>query len=350
MAIVKNNLTGLYYDDVTGETVDPRTATDNKFKTYGVMQSDVNPDGVGSANPAEGIMGAGLSLLGNAAGGVVGSLATGGLSTLGSIGGQAISGLFGNDKESQQKAAMQNALDMQEKSIQNEIKYQEAKNLASQTNSLGLTGQAAALDAQRAMDKNGPTADAMSAARNMTAQANSGLMGAQSQANLARITGQQQANTMMANARAMSGGNPASAMALMGKIGDQLGANNLQALQAGNDALQRANSQAVQAQGQAGSLLDDSRKTNFSTNVAPHLTSTNATANGTAAATTSSGSSASSMERGESINPFENAAAQWQSNISAEQAAKQRTGASLLGYGAYRKAKSGGNMYGDGSY
>ena len=330
--------------------LNPKTATDNKFKTYGVMQSDVNPDGAGSANPAEGIMGAGMSLLGNAAGGVLGSLATGGLSTLGSIAGQGIAGLFGADKTSAQKAAMQNALDMQEKSIQNEIKYQEAKNLASQTNSLGMTGQAAALDAQRAMDKNGPTADAMSAARNMTAQANSGLMGAQSQANLARITGQQQANTMMANARAMSGGNPASAMALMGKIGDQLGANNLQALQAGNDALQRANSQAVQAQGQAGNLLDDSRKTNFSTNVAPHLTNTNATANGTAAATTSSGSSASSMERGESINPFENAAAQWQSNISSEQAAKQRTGASLLGYGAYRKAKSGGNMYGDGSY
>ena len=44
-------------------------------------------------------MGAGMSLLGNAAGGVMGSLATGGLSTLGSIAGQGIAGLFGADKK-----------------------------------------------------------------------------------------------------------------------------------------------------------------------------------------------------------------------------------------------------------
>ena len=110
------------------------------------------------------------------------------------------------------------------------------------------------------MDKTGASASAINAANNMNAQAQSGLTGAASQANIAKITSQQQAGNMLDQARGMSG-NPAAAMAMMNKIGQQMGQNNMAALGAANDAIAKANNVAVNASGQASSLLDESAKT-----------------------------------------------------------------------------------------
>lgn len=217
---------------------------------------------------------------------------------------------------------------LQEKSLLNDLKYQEAKNLASQTNSLGMTGQAAAIDAQRAMDMNGPTSDAIAASNNMNAQAQSGISGAATQSNIAKISGQQQTGSMMDQARGMSG-NPAAAMAMMSKIGQQAGQNNLAALAAGNDAINKANSTAMGAAAQGGSLLDESRKTNFATNIAPHLTKTDASLN-TANATIGGGAAAVTGSAGGNdhliTNPLENMASMYQGDASAKQAYNQAYG------------------------
>ena len=73
---------------------------------------------------------------------------------------------FGGNAEDKANAQIESMGKLQENALLNDLKYQEAKNLASQTNSLGLVGQAAALDAQRAMDKTGASADAINAANN----------------------------------------------------------------------------------------------------------------------------------------------------------------------------------------
>ena len=252
------------------------------------------------------------------------------------VGGDIVSGglnkLFGNGAEETAQAKMEAAGKLQEQSIENDIKYQEAKNLASQTNALGMTGAAAAFDAQRAMEKNGPSMEAQSAAASMNAQAQSGLSGAASQANIAKITGQQQTANMLSEARGMSG-NPAAAMAVMSKIGQQAGQNNLSALAASNDAISKANALAIGASGQGASLLDESRKTNFSTNIAPHLTQTNATLN-TANAAIGAGTAEAMSSAGESDyqigNPLENMAAMYQGDASGQRAGEQAYGASLL--------------------
>lgn len=276
---------------------------------------------------AMGAVGGGVGALTGMGG--IASLAAGGLNSLGSIAGEGIASLFGKDKVSEQKSAMQNTLDLQEKALQNDIKYQESKNLASMTNSLGMTGQSAALDAQRAMDKNGPTSEAISSSNNMVNQARSGLSGAASQANISKISGQQQAGNMMDIARGTTG-NPAAAMAMMGKIGSQLGQNSLQALNAGNDAIAKANNATSNAYGQAGSLLDESRKTNFSTNIAPHLTTVNAN-NNSANQAIGSGSEASQYAEGMSINPLENGAAYLQKEASNAQDIRQKSGGMVAG-------------------
>ena len=299
-----------------------------------------------STDPGSDLINKGMGIMGDAVLAGTGMSTVAGLTNAaGSLVGEGVSRLFGADKQSQQKAAMNNALWMQEQSLQNDIKYQEAKNLASMTNSLGLTGQAAALDAQRAMDKNGPTADAISNSNAMISQANAGLGGAQSQANLARITNAQQAGGLMNTARSIGAGNPAAASALMAKVGDQMGQNNLQSMQASNDAIQKANAASAAAYGQAASLLDDSRKTNFNTNVAPHLTNVNSNLN-SAQTTTSSGMEASSREEGMTINPLENTAMSLQQGATAAQTAGQQLGGSLMGMGAAQYGLAGGNKYG----
>jgi hypothetical protein len=194
-----------------------------------------------------------------------------------------------------------------------------------------MTGQAAAIDAQRAMDMNGPTSDALAASNNMNAQAQSGISGAATQANIAKISGQQQTGGMMDQARGMSG-NPAAAMAMMNKIGQQAGQNNLAALAAGNDAINKANSTAIGAAAQGGSLLDESRKTNFATNVSPHLTRTDANLN-TANATIGGGAAAVTGSAGGNdhliTNPLENIASMYQGDASGRQAFNQAFGAAI---------------------
>lgn len=263
---------------------------------------------------------AGVSGLLNSGGDVLGM----GLSKLMGFG-------FGGNAQDSADAQIESMGKLQENALLNDLKYQEAKNLASQTNSLGLTGQAAALDAQRAMDKTGASASAINAANNMNAQAQSGLSGAASQANIAKITSQQQAGNMLDQARGMSG-NPAAAMSMMSKIGQQMGQNNMAALGAANDAISKANNVAVNASGQASSLLDESAKTNFATNVAPHLTQTNANLNTATASIGAGGGNISSTAGGNDsliTNPLENLASMYQGDASGKRAAEQAIGASL---------------------
>lgn len=238
---------------------------------------------------------------------------------------------FGGNAADSANAQIESMGKLQENALLNDLKYQEAKNLASQTNSLGLTGQAAAMDAQRAMDKTGASASAINAANNMNAQAQSGLTGAASQANIAKITSQQQAGNMLDQAKGMSG-NPAAAMAMMSKVGQQMGQNNMAALGAANDAIAKANNTAIGASGQAGSLLDESAKTNFATNVAPHLTQTNANLNTATASIGAGGGNISSAAGGNDhliTNPLENLASMYQGDASGNQAFKQAWGAGL---------------------
>lgn len=238
---------------------------------------------------------------------------------------------FGGNAADSANAQIESMGKLQENALLNDLKYQEAKNLASQTNSLGLTGQAAALDAQRAMDKTGASASAINAANNMNAQAQSGLTGAASQANIAKITSQQQAGNMLDQARGMSG-NPAAAMAMMNKVGQQMGQNNMAALGAANDAIAKANNVAVNASGQASSLLDESAKTNFATNVAPHLTQTNANLNTATASIGAGGGNISSAAGGNDhliTNPLENLASMYQGDASGSQAFKQAFGTAI---------------------
>ena len=117
-----------------------------------------------------------LSLLGDASSGV------------GMLGGMGLGKMFGMDGGSMASSMNKTGLELQQKSLENDIKYQQAKNLASLTNQAGLTGNAAALDAQRALDeKNGPSADAIFNSNNMVNNAQSGIGAAFSQGNLARI-------------------------------------------------------------------------------------------------------------------------------------------------------------------
>ena len=238
---------------------------------------------------------------------------------------------FGGSAADKANAQIESMGKLQENALLNDLKYQEAKNLASQTNSLGLTGQAAALDAQRAMDKTGASASAINAANNMNAQAQSGLTGAASQANIAKITSQQQAGNMLDQAKGMSG-NPAAAMAMMNKVGQQMGQNNMAALGAANDAIAKANNTAVSASGQASSLLDESAKTNFATNVAPHLTQTNANLNTATASIGAGGGNISSSAGGNDhliTNPLENLASMYQGDASGSQAFNQAAGSAF---------------------
>ena len=250
---------------------------------------------------------------------------------LGMFGSKLLGFGFGGNAEDKANAQIESMGKLQENALLNDLKYQEAKNLASQTNSLGLTGQAAALDAQRAMDKTGASASAINAANNMNAQAQSGLTGAASQANIAKITSQQQAGNMLDQARGMSG-NPAAAMAMMNKIGQQMGQNNMAALGAANDAIAKANSTAIGAAGQASSLLDESAKTNFATNVSPHLTQTNANLNTATASIGAGGGNISSSAGGNDhliTNPLENLASMYQGDASGRQAFNQAFGSAI---------------------
>ena len=201
-------------------------------------------------------------------------------STGGMLGGIGIGKMFGMDGGSQASSMNNAGLDLQQKALENDIRLQQSRNLASLTNQAGLTGNAAALDAQRALDeKNGPSADAIFNSNNIVNNAQSGLGAAFNQGNLARIGAAQQSGNMIDAIRNGNAGGSVASLGIINNASKQMAQNVIGATSAANDAISRANTNLSNAYGQSQGMLDASRNTQFNTQVAPHLTSVNATNN-----------------------------------------------------------------------
>lgn len=244
----------------------------------------------------------------------------------GDLMGMGLGKLFSLDGGSISSKAADAVNKLQEQALQTDIKYQQDRNRESLTNAAGMTGRAAALDAQRALDENNrPSAAALSGANKIVQQAQSGIGAAQSQANLSRLQGQQQTAGVLDALRSSPTGNAAATIATLGKATQQMGQNQLSSAAGANQAIQQANQGAMAAYSGANDMLDKSRQVQFQTQVQPHLTQVNATNQTANSAIGSGGASVanSASSAGLMTNPLAGMATSLMSSAGAKDAAQQ---------------------------
>jgi len=139
------------------------------------------------------------------------------------------------------------------------------------TNAMGQQGQAAAMEAQRRMNSQMVSGDAVADKNRLLANAASAQSGAAQNAAMLMRQSQLSQQNLKDIVKNMASGSATSKLGNIAALGQQSAASNLQAFQQAQQAQQQANQQALAATAAASDIYSKDLASNFERNVKPAL-------------------------------------------------------------------------------
>lgn len=190
----------------------------------------------------------------------------GGVGTL--LGSKLVKGLFGDSK-----AQTKSALEAADKAAQTAVDKvaQNKSALLQNTNALGQQGAAAGIEAQRRLNSQMVSGDAVADKNRLLASGDSLQQNAMQMAQQGMRQNQMSQQNLAKSIMNMRGGSGVANMGALQEIAGQQAAGNLQAMRAGQEGLQQAAAQQANIASQASDIYQKDLASNFQRNVAPAL-------------------------------------------------------------------------------
>jgi len=184
------------------------------------------------------------------------------------VGSKLVKGLFG-DSKFQTKSALE-AADKAAQSAVDKV-AQNKSALLQNTNALGQQGAAAGIEAQRRINSQMVSGDAVADKNRLLASGDSLQQNAMQMAQQGMRQNQMSQQNLAKSIMNMRGGSGVANMGALQEIAGQQAAGNLQAMRAGQEGLQQAAAQQANIASQASDIYQKDLASNFQRNVAPAL-------------------------------------------------------------------------------
>jgi len=199
-------------------------------------------------------------------GAALGADLLGGVGTV--LGSKLMKGLFG-DSKSQTKSALEAADKAAQTAVDTVAQNKSA--LLQNTNALGQQGAAAGIEAQRRMNSQMVSGDAVADKNRLLSAGDSLQKNAMQMAQQGMRQNQMSQQNLAKSIMNMRGGSGVANMGALQEIAGQQAAGNLQAMRAGQEGLQQAAAQQANIASQASDIYQKDLASNFQRNVAPAL-------------------------------------------------------------------------------
>jgi len=196
----------------------------------------------------------------------IGADLLGGVGTV--LGSKLMKGLFG-DSKSQTKSALEAADKAAQTAVDKVAQNKSA--LLQNTNALGQQGAAAGIEAQRRMNSQMVSGDAVADKNRLLSAGDSLQKNAMQMAQQGMRQNQMSQQNLAKSVMNMRGGSGVANMGALQEIAGQQAAGNLQAMRAGQEGLQQSAAQQANIASQASDIYQKDLASNFQRNVAPAL-------------------------------------------------------------------------------
>ena len=190
----------------------------------------------------------------------------GGVGTV--LGSKLVKGLFG-DSKAQTKSALEAADKAAQLAVDKVAQNKSA--LLQNTNALGQQGAAAGIEAQRRINSQMVSGDAVADKNRLLASGDSLQQNAMQMAQQGMRQNQMSQQNLAKSVMNMRGGSGVANMGALQEIAGQQAAGNLQAMRAGQEGLQQSAAQQANIASQASDIYQKDLASNFQRNVAPAL-------------------------------------------------------------------------------
>ncbi len=215
---------------------------------------------------ADAITGGGGGIFTGGIGAAFGADLLGGVGTW--LGSKLVKGLFG-DSKSQTKSALEAADKAAQLAVDKVAQNKSA--LLQNTNALGQQGAAAGIEAQRRINSQMVSGDAVADKNRLLASGDSLQQNAMQMAQQGMRQNQMSQQNLAKSVMNMRGGSGVANMGALQEIAGQQAAGNLQAMRAGQEGLQQSAAQQANIASQASDIYQKDLASNFQRNVAPAL-------------------------------------------------------------------------------